>query len=900
MAEASWLRKSAPVADSEDDPFAELTKIMGFDPRVPVRSERAANDPQDVMHQRVAAPNVDVHEDDLDLSIDLERELMGVLEPEIAAGAVDTGPYSGSPHDAYPPQQHAPVADADRMQQDDAAYADWPAEDGGSEDYAEDAQARYAEPQTVAYERYEAPVADAASASYHGTYESEPAGDAYAHQQQAVDDIDLVAHLDEELVASFEDEPDAPMSDDDQFYRSDEPAAYSEPRYVQAAPDEELDRDFDAALADVDMNFAAQAGGMSAEEPGAAHLPFAEQEAASAEDYGTYEEADRYESESGFDHGTTLEDEMGSALADELDAVVSRGMDDAEVYNQSYQAAPPVAEPYENGPQDVPAGPEVSEYEAEQSEIDDAIAELAAMVRGYDNREPVNVAGGSEAAAFAPPANAVHDIPDIETVDVPEAAVALADDLDIPEVDYTEEPSPQFDDLDAELAAAFGEPAIEPVQQPAAASIAVEDIDLNEGYQSDYGHAALHGAAAYAVASGAVATARHAAKSPVSDPFDEREGYVRQPRGESYPFQVNSDDLEEELSLDDDFAPIRQREPQRRGMIVAAVVGGIAVLGAVGAYALSGGDGVSAGGPALVKADTDPVKVRPENPGGAVVPNQNSGVFERAAGEPAGQPQQQELISDAEEPVDVAARFPDTLPQPVDETDDIEDLTAASGKVEDRIAQSDTADSGQTAGNEEVVAVAPRKVRTMIVKSDGTLVPREETVVEPEAVVANTTPAAPEQSAAAALRSTDDPGSTGSVPASLDRTASEPRAAKSNMPDSIPVAPTRPADQPVDIVGEVKPDQVAAVAPSVQTAATGAWSMQIASQPSEDAAQTSYRNLSRRYASVLGGRPANIVKADIAGKGTYWRVRIPADSRADAIKLCESYKSAGGNCFVSK
>jgi hypothetical protein len=38
----------------------------------------------------------------------------------------------------------------------------------------------------------------------------------------------------------------------------------------------------------------------------------------------------------------------------------------------------------------------------------------------------------------------------------------------------------------------------------------------------------------------------------------------------------------------------------------------------------------------------------------------------------------------------------------------------------------------------------------------------------------------------------------------------------------------------------------------------------------------------------------------VAGKGTFYRVRVAADSRAEAISLCEKYKAAGGNCFVSK
>jgi len=117
-------------------------------------------------------------------------------------------------------------------------------------------------------------------------------------------------------------------------------------------------------------------------------------------------------------------------------------------------------------------------------------------------------------------------------------------------------------------------------------------------------------------------------------------------------------------------------------------------------------------------------------------------------------------------------------------------------------------------------------------------------------------------------------------------------------PATVAAVPQRPSDQPVDIVGEVKPDEVASISPAAASA--GSWSMQIASQPSADSAQSTYKDLAKRYASVLDGHTANIVKADIAGKGTFYRVRVPANSRNDAISLCESYKAAGGNCFVSK
>ena len=73
------------------------------------------------------------------------------------------------------------------------------------------------------------------------------------------------------------------------------------------------------------------------------------------------------------------------------------------------------------------------------------------------------------------------------------------------------------------------------------------------------------------------------------------------------------------------------------------------------------------------------MKVKPENPGGTTVPNQDNKVYETVAGEGAvDAPQQEKLVTTAEEPVDV------TPPPPAME----EGVAAApSGKSEDRIEQ---------------------------------------------------------------------------------------------------------------------------------------------------------------------------------------------------------------------
>src|SRR5262249_58987409 len=113
--------------------------------------------------------------------------------------------------------------------------------------------------------------------------------------------------------------------------------------------------------------------------------------------------------------------------------------------------------------------------------------------------------------------------------------------------------------------------------------------------------------------------------------------------------------------------------PRRGGaLVIAALVGGVALLGGAGAYALSHYGGEKSDVPALVKADAGPVKVKPENPGGAAVPNQDNKVYDAVKGTAAGQPAaptQPKLVTTQEEPIDVAAvdkanaaEAPDALP----------------------------------------------------------------------------------------------------------------------------------------------------------------------------------------------------------------------------------------------
>ncbi|TGV95946.1 SPOR domain-containing protein, partial [Mesorhizobium sp. M2D.F.Ca.ET.145.01.1.1] len=101
------------------------------------------------------------------------------------------------------------------------------------------------------------------------------------------------------------------------------------------------------------------------------------------------------------------------------------------------------------------------------------------------------------------------------------------------------------------------------------------------------------------------------------------------------------------------------RPSGRRGLFIAAIVGAVAVAGGLGAFALSLGGKGGSEAPVIVKADNSPIKVKPENPGGTVVPNQDNKVYDAVVkGAKPAEPVQQKLVTNTEEPVDVQAKDP--------------------------------------------------------------------------------------------------------------------------------------------------------------------------------------------------------------------------------------------------
>ncbi|MFC5386559.1 SPOR domain-containing protein [Aquamicrobium segne] len=862
MADRTQIRTTERDEDiAQDDPFAELTRIMGFDPRVPSQPESQAP----AQGAQASAQGIA----EADFAIDLEKELMGefgeefsepetpetpeILEEILAetlvpeAGyaqpqepRVEAEPFIGGQFDQADPLDKSL---ADELFFDEAAFAEeFAALEAAPADFISDGQPDLAEFDALfAEEASTAPVAEA----------------------------DFLTGLEDALSHEFPEtemvQDEFPVFDDAEFSLE-----AAEPDMSAAEPVEEA---FDESV------FGDSVFGDNGDE--------FEQALAAAVFKGAVAEDNQPEPE-------PVVQAQQVSLEDELNALLGSMSSPAQpAYEPEFQLEQPLdvhaepTPPSANPPSSYEATYEEQEQEPAPAPFAASATMAAASVSGAaaqnwgrstpfirpQQQEPEFSDFAQDYVASAPAHTAsapaqdmsigqpvlrhtIEEMPELETIDIAEKAVAVADDLDIPDISFEDEKTetPAYDDFDAEFASLMNEMS---EAEPAPAA-----FEAPPRHVSTYGQAPAMAATS---------------DQPVDDDADpvfsnfDYQDYAAAPYDEEAPYAESSlsddgFDYEPDAGEMAQTADSAGEPPSRNRMVlVAAAIGAVALLGGLGAFALSFGGGDSGGTPVLVKADDSPIKIKPENPGGTVIPNQDNKVYDMVAnGAAPVAPTQETLVSDAEQPVDVAAR----MPQIVDnETPAKSEERVAPTLIEDEIA----ADATPT--------VVPRKVRTMVVRPDGTLVPRE----EPQ--IAATEPADPAPQQVTAPDAAPDAAQTAALPPAV-------------APDAAP----RPAEPPAQDVAEASsttgPTQVAAL--DTQAAAPGTWAMQIASQPSAEAAQSTYQDLAGRYASVLQGRSVNIVKAEIAGKGTFYRVRVGAETRADAISLCERYKAAGGACFVSQ
>ncbi len=307
-------------------------------------------------------------------------------------------------------------------------------------------------------------------------------------------------------------------------------------------------------------------------------------------------------------------------------------------------------------------------------------------------------------------------------------------------------------------------------------------------------------------------------------------------------------------------------------LLIALFAGSIAA----GYGFLGGGETTLTGSPQLVKAGDDPFKIKPDDPGGRVAANQDKASYESVEGQDTAAPEQETLVSDTEEPATVDESKLVEVDEPA---------TNAAQKSNERL----TVSEGDVVKQTTPADLTPRVVQTVTVKPDGTIITGPS--LNPAKVVEEATNAAVEIATNPTAKLTEALGKPKPVETTLIQKPQAIDGAQSTGSLGVPEASPLPKPKPVEVAA-VKPK------PAKPAVRKSEWVVQVSSQRSPEAAQSSYSNLRNRF-SALRGRSMSIQRANVNGS-TFYRVRVQTASRNDANKLCGSLKSSGGSCFVTR
>ena len=274
----------------------------------------------------------------------------------------------------------------------------------------------------------------------------------------------------------------------------------------------------------------------------------------------------------------------------------------------------------------------------------------------------------------------------------------------------------------------------------------------------------------------------------------------------------------------------------------------------------------------VIVADTTPIKLRPEDPGGIEVPNQDVAVLNDPVPDPA-KPQAERLLSPPETPQPPQAEAPsaataaeaEELLGPPLETAVVPPGTAPVAKVALPPTAPDVAVDGQPEATPEPVLPAPETAQEPVQPETATETATEaaQEPVQPETAVAQPVPEPASPPAA--------PSAAGPASETLPQVAA---------PVAAPVAPQ---------------------AAALPAAMTGGFVVQLISIRSRDRARSAWANLQKAHPAHLGKRELTIQKADLGDRGVFYRVRAGFFAeRASARDLCNALKTRGQDCLVTK
>jgi hypothetical protein len=128
-----------------------------------------------------------------------------------------------------------------------------------------------------------------------------------------------------------------------------------------------------------------------------------------------------------------------------------------------------------------------------------------------------------------------------------------------------------------------------------------------------------------------------------------------------------------------------------------------------------------------------------------------------------------------------------------------------------------------------------------------------------------------------------------------------PQAAELTSAAVAPGGPAAPAANPPPQSNDTAATQTAPEAANPGLAHEAKYVVQLSSQRSEAAAQTTSKLLQTKYAELFAGRQPFIRRSDLGERGVYYRVLIgPLPTTGEANQLCGNLKKSGADCVVQK
>ncbi len=355
-------------------------------------------------------------------------------------------------------------------------------------------------------------------------------------------------------------------------------------------------------------------------------------------------------------------------------------------------------------------------------------------------------------------------------------------------------------------------------------------------------------------------------------------------------------------------APHDARPASRRPMFIMATTIAVGVIGIGAAFALKGHVSSSPREIKTIMAEAGPTKIQP--PPDVVDPN---GPDTSSSGRGGQAPNS--LVNREEQPVDITQAVQDNTARfarmgagvaPTRVTD----ASTVPVPPSPRQVQTAMADPKGTAGaRDDALGAqiqgfglsdmpAPKRVKVVSVRPDGTILPNDQ---PPAAAIPAPRPAPSKTSdragpvakastpKVAAVKSTSRVGTT---PKSIEQLATDEAPAEAK-----PIKKPKPQRVATADTGETEATEAAA--PTPLSSGGGGFAVQLAAPGTEAEAKAASSKLSKKYAGALGGAQLGFHKAESNGKSVY-RVRVGSLSRTDAVGLCEKLKADGGTCFVAK